>query len=90
MSNIKPIIEDIVSFIKHDLRQSRRETYYATAKATGLRMEVIKKLESEPLQGKAESLALYIDNYCCRFPATAYKLFYEAATNAGQQKPMFE
>lgn len=86
---MKSVVEKVVETIKHDLRSVKKESLYVTSKETGLRPEVIKKIENVPIQGKAESLVIYIDSYCSRFPAAAFKLLYEAATLAGQKKEMF-
>lgn len=86
----KKVVEKLMSSIKKDLRERRRETYYATSKASGLRPEVIKKLEAKPMQGKAESLATYINSYCSRFPNTAYHVLYDLAVSTGQGNELFE
>lgn len=87
---MKQVTEKLIDYIKHDLRVKRNETYYTTAKASGLRAEVIKKLEKEPMQGKAESLAIYINSWCSRFPNTAYHVLYDIAVSTGQQKELFD
>lgn len=80
------ILKKMVGLIQHDLRVTNKETYYVTAKASGLRPEAIHKIEGSPMQGSAGSLQRYIDSYCDRFPARAYKLFYNAAIDVAQQK----
>ena len=86
----KKVVDKLVDYIRRDLRERRKETYYATAKASGLRSEVIKNLEAKPMQGKAESLATYINSWCSRFPNTAYHVLYEIAMSTGQQKELFD
>lgn len=39
----KKVVDKLVDYIRRDLRERRKETYYATAKASGLRSEVISK-----------------------------------------------
>lgn len=80
------ILKKIVGLISHDLRVTNKESYYVTAKQSGLRPEAIHKIEGEQLQGSAESLQRYIDSYCGRFPSRAYKLFYNAAIDVAQTK----
>lgn len=86
-NNMEKILERIVKLIKHDLRDCRKESVYATSKASGLRPDVINSIESEsaPL-GRAQSLCTYIDSYSSRYPASAYKMFYNAAIEVAQTK----
>lgn len=84
----KDITISIVRGIRNDLRNVRKESLYTTSKASGIRIDVLRKLEGTPMTGRAESLARYIDNYCSRFPRSAYRLLIEAAQDAAE-KPMF-
>lgn len=86
----KNAVDKLMDYIRSDLRDRRKETYYATSKASGLRPEIIKNLEAKPMKGKAESLATYINSWCCRFPNTAYHVLYDIAVSTGQQKELFD
>lgn len=72
----KKVIEKIMIAIRQYLRGKLNETVYKTAKESGLRPEVIKKLEDNEIKGTAESLCRYIDSFCSRFPQESYRIFY--------------
>lgn len=84
----KEITFQIVDAIRHDLRDRRKESYYESAKLSGMRAEVIKKLEADTHHPSCAgtSIYAYIDNYCNRFPASAYKIFYNIAMVVAQQE----
>ena len=84
----KEITFQIVDSIRHDLRDRRQESYYETAKESGMRAEVIKKLENNTRcpSCAGTSIYAYIDSYCNRFPASAYKIFYNIAMVVAQQE----
>lgn len=86
----KKVVEKLMDYIRRDLRGRKKETYYATSKASGLRPEVIKNLEAKPMKGKAESLAIYINSWSSRFPNTAYHVLYDIAISTGQHKELFD
>lgn len=65
-----------LDLLKHDLRVKKKESIYATSKASGLRAEIIKKLEDKDHKGSAESLIDYIESYLNRFPQDGYFLWY--------------
>lgn len=78
-------IKKLVGLIAKDLRHSRNESVYRTSKESGLRPDVINNIESGQIDGRAISLARYIDSYCNRFPASAYKMFYNMSIDVAQQ-----
>lgn len=84
----KEITFQIVDAIRHDLRDHRKESYYESAKLSGMRAEVIKKLEADTRNPSCagSSIYAYIDSYCSRFPACAYKIFYNIAMVVAQQE----
>lgn len=84
----KEITFRIIDAIRHDLREKRAESYYQTAKESGMRAEVIKKLEADARHPSCagSSIYAYIDSYCNRFPASAYKIFYNIAMVVAQQE----
>ena len=83
----KEITFRIVDAIRHDMRERRQESFYETAKESGMRAEVIKKLEADTRHPSCagSSIYAYIDSYCNRFPACAYKIFYNIAMVVAQQ-----
>ena len=86
----KNVVDKLMDYIRMDLRERRKESYYATSKASGLRLEVIKNLEAKPVKGKAENLAIYINSWSSRFPNTAYHVLYDIAISTGQHKELFD
>lgn len=85
----KTITQNLMEAIYHDLRDVRKESVYVTSKESGLRAEVINKLESVEIKGSAESLCRYIDSYCRRFPSSAYKMLYNLSIVVAQAKITF-
>lgn len=75
----------IIELIKHDLRIKKGESLYKTAKESGLRLEIIKKLEAKDMKGSAESLCDYIDSYMNRFPMDGYMLMYKFVCKLREQ-----
>lgn len=84
----KEITYQIIDAIRHDLRDRRKESFYETAKESGMRAEVIKKLEADTHHPSCAgtSIYAYIDSYCSRFPAAAYKIFYNLAIVVAQKE----
>lgn len=75
---MKTVLESVVQAISHDL-DLRGVSCYARAKGSGLRPDVIKRIEAG--EGKYTNAAAYIESYCRQYPDTAYKLFYNAASS---------
>lgn len=77
---IKDTVTPLIKFITHELRDKLKESYYKTSKESGLRPDVIKKIESLHVKASADSVIRYIGSYNARFPMSAYCAWY----NAGQ------
>lgn len=84
----KEITFQIIDAIRNDLRDVRKESYYESAKESGMRAEVIKKLEADTHHPSCagSSIYAYIDSYCSRFPGSAYKIFYNMAMKVAQTR----
>lgn len=79
-------LESIVADVKHFLRGVKKESVYRTAQESGLRQEVIKRLESGQLKGTAESLDTYLSSFAARYPEMAYRAFYQACCRAANNE----
>lgn len=87
------VTKQLVVAIRHDLRDKRKESRYETSRRSGLRQEVIGRIEdgaakSSPA-GSSESLCRYIDSYCSRFPAEAHRMFYNLSMLVAKQQITF-
>lgn len=84
------ILERLVDSIAHSLRDKKRESYYLSAKSSGVRTEVLRRLEDScdgVLVGNASSLSSYVDDFCRRFPGEASMLFYNLSLVVMQNVP---
>lgn len=79
-------LKSIVADVQHYLRGVKHETVYRTAQESGLRQEVIKKLEGGQLKGSAESLDVYLSSFAARYPEMAYRAFYQACCRAANNE----
>lgn len=71
---MKQIIVAVIDAIRHDLRVKRHVSIYATAKASGLRPDVILRIEQG--EGGLKHFCTYIESYCKSYPDDAYRIFY--------------
>lgn len=71
------IYEQMLAFIRRELRERTAESRYRTAKASGIRPETLKALERG--KGSAESFGQYLEYVCRTYPEFAYKMFYSLA-----------
>lgn len=76
----KDSLSAVINYIYHDLRIKRKESVYRTSKESGLRPDVISKIESLHGNSSFDSIRRYIESYNIRFPQSAYIGWY----NAGQ------
>lgn len=69
------IIMKLVSVIRHQLRDKDKESVYVTSKQTGLRPDVINRIERG--DGSLRHASTYIESFCRRFPAKGRNLWYD-------------
>lgn len=88
----KSIFYEIVKAMTHHLRSKVKESYYETAKSSGLRIDTIRMVEhcaeweDATAVGAASSWRRYIDSFCERFPDAAYIIFYNLSIAVAQRK----
>lgn len=75
----------VISQIRHQLRDRLQESYYITSINSHLRIETIKKIESDK-GGSYKSVNDYVNSFCNRFPSDAYRIFYNVAVYIASQK----
>lgn len=68
------IIIKLVGVIRHSLRDKKRESVYVTSKQTGLRPDVINRIERG--EGSLRHASTYVESFCRRFPSEGSNLFY--------------
>lgn len=61
-------VRDVVTVLTAD------KSYYALERLSGVRPEVIKKFEGDPVHGSAESLVKLLDWFISRYPALSKTL----------------
>lgn len=68
------IIIKLVEVIRHSLRDKKCESVYVTSKQSGLRPDVINRIERG--EGSLRHASTYVESFCRRFPAEGRNLFY--------------
>lgn len=76
------IYEQMLGYIRRELRERAAESRYKTAQAAGMRQETVKAIEDG--KGAAESFGLYLEYVCTAYPEFAYKMFYSLAMIVAQ------
>lgn len=74
---MEPLLSAIVRAMSHDL-DARGVSTYARAKSSGLRPDVVKRIERG--EGKLSNAASYIEGYSKAYPDVAYRLLINAAS----------
>lgn len=67
------VVDRIVSSMRRYLRNTIKESYYATSQWSGLRPEVIKKVEHG--DGNLQSFKIYINAFCNKYNSESVRIF---------------